>query len=119
VSTLGRDGDFRSLATPRRERVGNQQLVVSRLTGVLTIRIGGIDQPHAGIERSVDGSDASGSRGAPTFGEVHRPEADACGWVPEEIDARRHARRVPRSSRSQPLRTSAIEKHAVQAFQEN
>src|SRR4029453_11921693 len=75
-SALGRDRDARWFAAPRRERAGDETLVVAALALVPAVGIGCIEERHAGIEGGVQ--DGDGVLVIPIeFGrQAHAPQRD-------------------------------------------
>ena len=56
-AAFGGDGDPRSITRPGRQRARDQPLVVSDVAIVEAVRIGGVEQRDAGIERGVQDLD--------------------------------------------------------------
>ena len=59
-TALGGDTDARAIAVPAAEGARNQPLVVSGVVRIEAVRIGGVEERHAGIQCRV--KDAHGSR---------------------------------------------------------
>ena len=73
VAALGRDDHAVAAAA---QRLGDQPLVVADVVARRGVRVGGVDQGHAGVERGVDRADRLVLVGAAVERERHRAEAD-------------------------------------------
>jgi hypothetical protein len=76
VAALRGDEHVGRVAAPRAERAGDELLVVADLVGVEVVRVGGVDEGHAGLEGGVDGRDRPGLVGPPLDRHRHAAESD-------------------------------------------
>ena len=91
-AALGRDDDARAIAVPAGERAGDQPLVVAGARVVQAVRVGGVEERDAGIERRVQDRDGrASSRSGSVDRRMHpmpitRPDASAghTTWIVAE-----------------------------------
>jgi hypothetical protein len=76
VAALGRDEDLVAVARPARQRPGQQALVVADLVRTEAVRVGGVEQGDARVERGVHRAHGLGLVGPALDGQGHGPEAD-------------------------------------------
>ena len=68
------DADARAIARPRRERPGDQALVVAALVLVQAVRIGRVEELDAGVERRMEDGGRARVIAIGFRGEPHAPE---------------------------------------------
>ena len=96
---LGGHQDRVPVAAPALQRLGDQPLVVAPVGLVDAVRVGGVDQPHACLQRGGEHGERVVAVWAARRGQAHRPEADAADRDARELATHRDGGRRRRGER--------------------
>ena len=97
-----RDFDRRPVARPGLEGLGDQPFVVTEIALVVAVRVGGIEQRRARVERRVDDGDAARVIAVQGGRQAHAPEADRAFHVSVRSGTRKF------STQSEPAPDAAV-----------